>query len=77
MQSDFVSGVARIYRVRVCNGTPRKTKRRINAPRTMITLATCRSSYGGLSEARKTKRPDVSSHVQSTRPSDFPDVSSE
>ncbi|CAL2276697.1 unnamed protein product [Prunus armeniaca] len=77
MQSDFVSGVTRIYRARVRNGTPRKTKRRINAPRSMITLATCRSSYGGLTarEARKTKCPEVSSHVNSTRPSDFPDVS--
>ncbi|CAL2239760.1 unnamed protein product [Prunus armeniaca] len=66
----FIGGV-------VGNGTPRKTKRRINAPRAIITLATCRSPYGEQTarEARKSKRSDVPSLVRSTRPSDFTNVS--
>ncbi|CAL8134577.1 unnamed protein product [Prunus armeniaca] len=77
MQSEFASGVIPIYRGVVGNGTPRKTKRRINAPRAIITFATCRSSCGERTarEARKSKRSDVPSPVSSTRPSDFANVS--
>ncbi|CAL8092516.1 unnamed protein product [Prunus armeniaca] len=59
------------------NGTPRKTKRRINAPRAIITFATCHSPNGELTarEARKSRCSDVSSPIRSTRPSDFTNVS--
>ncbi|CAL8094074.1 unnamed protein product [Prunus armeniaca] len=52
---NFSSGATPIYRARVHNGTPRKTKRRINAPIRMSEHATCRSSCGRLDSTQGTE----------------------